>query len=607
VNHRLAQLCFITALAVSVLQSCGKGSISTSSTPSNSSTAGNPTGAKDDKSEGAQQVSLAGQAREILERSCASCHGQKSSGGLTNISNLEILVASGLIVPGSPEESLLYRRMLSNMPPPPATLVPKNQSDIIAEWIRSGAPTGSEAQNKNRKPLELEKDIVNLIRNDFNALGTAEQAQARYFTSWPIWNLNISEEVIKDLDQGLSKFVNSLSSSSKLVTPKPLNAERSVFRVFLSDLGWTRAAWAVATTGESYFRHSNKIQELRTLINDPVPVARIDEFIALNAIAPRYYDLQALKPSLDGFLQEDLGRKPLASIYQDVVSGAASMKRYGFNDSQVADFSRVIERHSAPNSAKVFWMSHEFGTQNAEQDPFRGPLGPRSLSNAAGLSDPGFRPDGHEIIFEKPNGMLGFYVALENGSRINEAPSGVRDSTSASATIAVGASCMSCHYDGVIEKQDDIAKVFNTAPLAQAAKQLFGRIFAADTENIFNSDRSRYQKALSDIGVDFRRRDPVHRAQSAFLRNATREEVVVLLQTTDEAFNKFMETLPAEVRQAWTALLNPGGQIARSNVSQNLAAALGSKNIDPAGTPSDPKDPRSVNDIEEALSKLRNR
>jgi hypothetical protein len=54
---------------------------------------------------------------------------------------------------------------------------------------------------------------------------------------------------------------------------------------------------------------------LRTLINDSVPVVRIDEFVALNAIAPRRYDLQALKPNLEGFLQEDLGRKPLASIY----------------------------------------------------------------------------------------------------------------------------------------------------------------------------------------------------------------------------------------------------------------------------------------------------
>jgi hypothetical protein len=113
------------------------------------------------------------------------------------------------------------------------------------------------------------------------------------------------------------------------------------------------------------------------------------------------------------------------------------MKRYGFNDSQVADFSRVIERHSSPTSAKLFWMSHEFGTQNAGQDLFRSPLGPNSLANAAGLDSPGFRPDGHEIIYEKPNGKLGFYVALENGSRINEAPSGVRDSTSASSTIAV--------------------------------------------------------------------------------------------------------------------------------------------------------------------------
>jgi hypothetical protein len=196
--HRLAQLCFVTALSGIMLQSCGKGNISTPSAPAENPTTSAPA-AKNDKSAGANQPALAGQAREIFERKCASRHGQKSSGGLTNITNLDILVASGLIVPGSTEESLLYRRMLSNMPTPPAALVPKNQSDIIAEWIRSGAPTGSEAQNKNRKPLELEKDIVNLIRNDFNALGPAEQAQARYFTSWQIWNLNISDEVIKDL------------------------------------------------------------------------------------------------------------------------------------------------------------------------------------------------------------------------------------------------------------------------------------------------------------------------------------------------------------------------------------------------------------------------
>lgn len=350
-DQKAGHFCYLFLVASILLQSCGKGNMSTPAAPAASSTIGGPGG---DKNAAAQQPettvvsALSGQVREILERTCVSCHGQKSSGGLTNITNLDLLVSSGLIVPGSTDDSLLYPRMLSNMPPPPATLIPKSESGLIADWIRSGAPTDTKALNKNRKSLQLQQDIICVIEADFKALGPAERSGARYFTSWPIWNLNISEEVIKDLDQGLAKFVNSLSLSSKLVLPKALNRERNIFRIFLSDLRWTKAAWHPATMGESYFSFSNQLEGLRALIGDPVPVIRIDEFIALNGVAPRYYELQGLKLNLNAFLQEDIGRKPLAAIYQDVVVGDARIKRYG------------QQQQNAPYDASPFRLPHLF-------------------------------------------------------------------------------------------------------------------------------------------------------------------------------------------------------------------------------------------------------
>jgi hypothetical protein len=154
-----------------------------------------------------------------------------------------------------------------------------------------------------------------------------------------------------------------------------------VFRIRLQDLGWSPSVWQVATGDESFFRFAPEAAELRALMSDPAPIARIDEFIAQNSVAPRYYAIQGLKLRLDDFLKQDLQRNLLQAIYGEVIAGTAQMKRLAFNNSQVADFSRVIERHRS-NAGRTFWMSSEFGTQNPEQDPFQRPFGPAALALA---------------------------------------------------------------------------------------------------------------------------------------------------------------------------------------------------------------------------------
>jgi hypothetical protein len=177
--------------------------------------------------------------------------------------------------------------------------------------------------------------------------------------------------------------------------------------------------------------------------------------------------------------------------------------------------------------------------------------------------------------------MLGFYVAAGDGKRINEAPTGVRDSANTSASIAVGASCMRCHYDGVIRKDDQLLTAIEsntTLPslFSQAEKALLGRIYVREAQQDFESDRSRFQTALRKIGVNPERQDPIHRVRNAFIRTASRAEVAALLQVSETNLNAAIGKLPSQVQQAWTALLTPGGEISRSSLTTNIKAALAS-------------------------------
>ena len=65
-----------------------------------------------------QLVQEQSKALVILANNCASCHGTIPSGGVANITNVDHLIESGLIVPGRPEDSPLISSVESNLMPP---------------------------------------------------------------------------------------------------------------------------------------------------------------------------------------------------------------------------------------------------------------------------------------------------------------------------------------------------------------------------------------------------------------------------------------------------------------------------------------------------------
>lgn len=78
---------------------------------------------------------LKAQAIAILTSKCSSCHQSASMGNVTQILDLNHLVASGLLIPGEPTQGRLVHSMEGGtMPPSPAVVTPAELT-TIKNWI----------------------------------------------------------------------------------------------------------------------------------------------------------------------------------------------------------------------------------------------------------------------------------------------------------------------------------------------------------------------------------------------------------------------------------------------------------------------------------------
>ncbi len=99
--------------------------------------------AEPDKKELAKKVEM------ILKANCYHCHGQLDSvsGGFNYVLNPARLIESKKVVPGKPEESKLFEKMLDGVMPPatdangkPVKQRPSRKDiSLIEEWIEAGA------------------------------------------------------------------------------------------------------------------------------------------------------------------------------------------------------------------------------------------------------------------------------------------------------------------------------------------------------------------------------------------------------------------------------------------------------------------------------------
>ena len=466
---------------------------------------------------GSQNVSAQSQLAQdtyaIFEGSCLICHGADGAYRETLLMEHDALIGGGTVVPGNPNASELYKRLLGptesgvQMPfgQPP---LPPQSIEAIRRWIVAGAPDWATIPTTDSRFISP-GEILKSIETHLNTLSAFDRAYARYFTLTHLYNSGETPELLGEYRKALYKLVNSLSWGVTVINPIPIDPQATIFYIDLRHYEWdVNDAWTkieeeypyhIAFDAPAHLALRNQLGRLQTQMKTDVPSVHIDWFIATASTPPLYHDLLSL-PLTDRELETRLE----VDVARNLINApGVRVSRAGFNNSGVSNNNRVVERHTSRYGA--YWKSYDFAGSVGAQNIFTHPLN--------------FTHDGGEAIFNLPNGLQGYYLVNASGFRLDEAPINIVSNPAASdPTVRNGLSCIGCHTEGMKTLEDQVRSVIesNTNPPYNKAQALRLYVEKSDMDARVSGDMERYRGALEATGGAIGGVEPISRFHEAF-------------------------------------------------------------------------------------------
>jgi hypothetical protein len=236
----------------------------------------------------------------MFKANCYRCHGQdgENEGGLNYVVDLRTLVSRNKIVPGKPDDSLVFQRMTakSRPMPPKSEKVRPTDAEIAAlkQWIEDGAPSLDSAADD--RDFIADADIVQIIHDDLQKVEERSRKFTRYFTITHLYNAGRSEDELQTFRLALSKLVNSLSWERDIEMPRPIDPARTIVRVDLRHYQWTPEVWK-RLLGE--YPYAVKLagaaaRAVYAATDCDMPYARADWFVFAASRPPLYHDILEL-------------------------------------------------------------------------------------------------------------------------------------------------------------------------------------------------------------------------------------------------------------------------------------------------------------------------
>ena len=506
------------------------------------------------------QSQLAQDTYAIFEASCLNCHGPDGAFRETLLMEHGELIDGGTVVPGNPNASELYKRLLGpteNGAQMPFGLPPLTPQSIetVRRWILAGAPDWTPTTTPLRRFI-TPREILTSIESHLNSLSSFDRSFARYFTMTHLYNAAETPEILAEYRAALYKLVNSLSWGSTIINPQPIDPLGTIFYIDLRQYewdrndGWTKIEEAypyhISFDAPAHLALQNQLGRLQIQMKTDVPAVHIDWFISTASTPPLYHDLLSL-PLTDRDLESRLEVDVAGNL---VNAPGVRVWRAGFKNSGVSNHNRVVERHTSRYGA--YWKSYDFagsvGTQNILTHPLN------------------FTHDGGEVIFNLPNGLQGYYLVNASGFRLDEAPINIVSNPAASdPTVRNGISCIGCHTEGMKTFEDEVRSVIESNPNPPYNKAQALRLYVeqSDMDARVSEDMETYRLALEATGGEFGGVEPVSRFHEAFQGpiDAAYAAAVVGLQT--ETFLARVHENTGLQNVGLLALDNPNGSVKR--------------------------------------------
>ena len=518
------------------------------------------------------QQDIAQEAYTILQKNCSLCHGEHGSFTEDLVLEYTSLIEDGTIIPGNPNASEFYTRLIEDTPEKPRMpwgqpALSDSALETIYQWIAGGAPDWKVQYDVNFITTDT---MLDAIQTHLERLSAFDRPFARYFTLTHLYNAGESPEALEAYRIALSKLVNSLSWGFEVINPEPIDQQETIFYIDLRHYEWDirNEAWtqiereypySIDFDSETQAGLHAKLVKLRTEMDCEVPFVHVDWFLANASLPPLYHDILDL-PETDRELEQQLDVDVTRNI--DRAPGVR-VWRAGFNDSGVSNNNRVVERHTSRYGA--YWKSYDFAGSVGPQHIFTHPLT--------------FRHDGGEVVFNLPNGLQGYYISDASGNRIDEAPTTIVSNPAASnPAVRNGLSCIGCHTEGMKTFEDEVRAVilkFPDGPEKDQGLRLY--VEQSVMDELVAEDTARYKAALEKTGGVFGGIEPVHRFHEAFQGPIDAAHAAAAVGLETEAF--LQEILDKQrLRSLGLAGLLEDGDVSRDAWTSNFPEVISALN-----------------------------
>ncbi|HVZ36780.1 MAG TPA: hypothetical protein VG963_30350 [Polyangiaceae bacterium] len=539
---------------------------------------------------------VAQQVRSILQLNCAQCHEGSNQGGLSYVLEYQRLVTSQQIIPGSSADSPIFVRMTQQQMPP-AEVTKQRPSlgdiDIVGQWIDSLQKT--DAGRCTPLPFVSSDDQITAMENDVRNLPNAADKQfTRYLTLTYVSNAGDCGLTLKRQRYALFKAINSVSTNPVIGNPVPIDQNETIYRIDIRDYNWDRPidlkdvgvvdfndGWLSLVAAAQPFAveyQGDQADALKADTQTAVPFMPVNAFVQASQFGDEYYTLIGGKALFQDFTKDVLGVDQQAEI------AAEQVVRAGFSGSGVSHQERgVIRFDSQTGGGYSLWTSLDFDggggvAGKANDSIFSNPL---EFNNAAG-----------EAIFNLPNGMQGYYVSLQDGTRLAQAAQGVvLDPSQNNGIVTNGASCHSCHNAGMISFGDQVRQfvIDNKFNFDTDTYQQVMDTFPDQTtmQKYIDADSQIHVNATIKAGLPEGTPDPVSRVYIDFqLANITTAQVAGELNVTKDVLVQNLHLLDPTLQD----LSDPNKGFVERPVLQNVfletVCALHSVDVNtPVGCP----------------------
>ena len=465
---------------------------------------------------GSQNVSaqqqIAVDTHAIFQQSCNICHGPDGAYKESLLMEHNALIEKGSVVPGNPDASELYNRLLTTdtakRMPLGQPQLPAQSINTIRNWILAGAPDWAVTSTTSGDFISP-SEVLSTIETHLMSLAPFDRAFARYFTMTHLYNAGESVGILQEYRKALYKLVNSLSWGSTVTNPQPIDPQGTIFHIDLRHYEWdVNNAWTQIETEYPYHipfdaptqsALKEQLRRLQTEMKADIPAIHADWFVAQASLPPLYHDLLSL-PLTDRELETRLE----VDVVRNLVNApGVRVWRAGTNNSGVSNNNRVIERHTSRYGA--YWKSYDFAGSVGTQNIFTHPLS--------------FTHDGGEVIFNLPNGLQAYYVTNASGFRLDDAPINIVSNPAASdPTVRNGLSCFGCHTEGMKTFEDEVRSVIESNATPAYDKEQALRLYVEQSEinALLQEDTDRYKEALEATGGAFGGIEPISRFHEVF-------------------------------------------------------------------------------------------